>query len=178
MNDDDRQAARFAVVNELRGINYRLSYWWNRLHPLDNPVVTGIDLDLLREQHVVVPTTTMMPVPSRQQLTAFLTACCNLSVAEVEQIQDMNEIVDILRREVEKRERKLSDRISPEKRTRPMSFKRAARLMGKGDSKDAAEWLSQCVQDGTFQCEHVSRQNHVFSIDDFPESVWPTIRPK
>ena len=69
-------------------------------------------------------------------------------------------------------------RIPPDERTRPMSFRRAAKLMGKGTSRDAAEWLSASVRDGTIRCEHVSRQTHIFSKYDFPKSAWPQILPE
>lgn len=68
--------------------------------------------------------------------------------------------------------------IAPEDRTAPMTYRRAAKLMGKGDSKDAAEWLSKSVRDGSIACEQFgSRQSHVFSKHDFPKSVWPMILP-
>lgn len=69
-------------------------------------------------------------------------------------------------------------KIPPEERTIPMSYKRAASLMGKGRSKDAAEWLSASVRDGSIRCEYISRQSHVFSKNDFPKSVWPQILPQ
>ena len=62
-------------------------------------------------------------------------------------------------------------------RTIPMAYRRAAKLMGKGDSQDAAEWLSKSVKNGKIVCEHVTRQMHVFSRRDFPENVWPRILP-
>jgi hypothetical protein len=68
-------------------------------------------------------------------------------------------------------------RILPGKRTRPMSYREAARLMGKNDSRDAAEWLSAAVESGIVHCEHVSRQTHIFHLDDFPKNVWPRILP-
>lgn len=68
--------------------------------------------------------------------------------------------------------------IPPGDRTIPMSYRRAAKLMGKGDSQDAAEWLSKSVGDGAIPCEHYSRQTHVFSRQWFPQSVWPQIVPK
>ena len=63
-------------------------------------------------------------------------------------------------------------------RTVPMSYRRAAKLMGKGDSQDAAEWLSKSVADGSIPCDHISRQTHVFSRKSFPEAAWPQITPK
>lgn len=68
--------------------------------------------------------------------------------------------------------------IPPENRTIPMSYRRAAKLMGKGDSQDAGEWLSKSVSDGSIPCEHVTRQTHVFSLESFPAAVWPQITPK
>ncbi len=68
--------------------------------------------------------------------------------------------------------------IPPEDRTIPLSYRRAAKLIGKGDCQDAAEWLSKSVADGSIPCEHVSRQTHVFSKRSFPEAVWPEIMPK
>jgi hypothetical protein len=69
-------------------------------------------------------------------------------------------------------------KIPPAKRTKPMSFREAARRMGKGSSRDAAEWLSAAVRDGSVACEHISRQLHVFSLDDFPQSVHQQILPE
>lgn len=68
-----------------------------------------------------------------------------------------------------------TDRIPPEERTKPMSYRRAAKLMGKGDSRDAAEWLSASVKDDSIRCEHISRQTHVFSRCDFPKEAWRLI---
>ena len=65
--------------------------------------------------------------------------------------------------------------IPPDERTRPMSYKDAAYFLGKGRSKDAAEWVSKCVKDGTIPCEDFSRQKHVFSKRSFPEGTWPSI---
>jgi hypothetical protein len=67
--------------------------------------------------------------------------------------------------------------IPPAKRTKPMSYRMAASYLGKGRSKDAAEWVSACVADGTLQCVHLSRQNHVFSLDNFPAAVHDHIKP-
>lgn len=67
-------------------------------------------------------------------------------------------------------------KIPPEFRTVPMSYRRAAKLMGKGVSKDAAEWLSKSVHDGSIACDHRSRQMHVFSVSDFPKNVWSLIQ--
>jgi len=83
----------------------------------------------------------------------------------------------IVRMEGRSRKRAPKAPIPPEDRTIPMSYRRAATLMGKGASKDAAEWVSACVADGTIRCEHKSRQAHVFSKQDFPKGVWRSILP-
>jgi hypothetical protein len=71
----------------------------------------------------------------------------------------------------------ISGKIPPAYRTKPMSFRRAARLLGKGSSRDAAEWLSKSVQDKSYRCEHITRQNHVFDKRQFPKSIWPKLEP-
>ena len=68
--------------------------------------------------------------------------------------------------------------IPPEDRTRPLSFRDAARYMGKGTGKDAAEWISAVVKDGTIKCESQTRQMHVFSRQNFPKEVWSQILPR
>ena len=74
--------------------------------------------------------------------------------------------------------RELAGGITPaDERTKPMSYRQAARYMGKGNSQDAAEWLSKCVRDGTIRCRHLSRQSHVYSIRDFPQTVRSQILP-
>jgi hypothetical protein len=68
--------------------------------------------------------------------------------------------------------------IPPEKRTRPMTYREAARYLGKGDSKDAAEWVSVGVEVGDLDCEHFSRQQHIFNREQFPMETWQHIVPK
>ena len=73
--------------------------------------------------------------------------------------------------------------IAPENRTKPMSYRKAAVHIGKSSGerkqarKDAAKWLRKCVVDGTYACEHITRQTHVFNKNDFPESAWKSIMP-
>jgi site-specific DNA-cytosine methylase len=64
-------------------------------------------------------------------------------------------------------------KIPPTKRTRPMSLREAARLMGYGASRDAAEKLRAAIDTGAVPCETLTRQQHVFSLDDFPKKRWP-----
>ena len=68
--------------------------------------------------------------------------------------------------------------IPPERRTKPMSYRKAAKYLGKGDSQDAAEWVKSCVKDGTLRCEDLSRQAHIFDGDQFPAESHQYIRPK
>lgn len=74
------------------------------------------------------------------------------------------------------------DTISAADRTKPMTLKQAAKLMGKGtkygSGKDAAEWLSKSIADGSIPCEQITRQQRVFSKQSFPETVWPKILPE
>jgi hypothetical protein len=67
--------------------------------------------------------------------------------------------------------------IPPDKRTRPMSYRAAAKHLGKGDSKDAAEWVSVAVEVGDLDCEQITRQMHVFNRDQFPIETWQEILP-
>jgi hypothetical protein len=64
-------------------------------------------------------------------------------------------------------------RIPPAKRTRPMTLREAARLMGHGNSRDAAERLRAAINAGAVPCQTLTRQQHVFSLDDFPTANWP-----
>jgi hypothetical protein len=77
-------------------------------------------------------------------------------------------------------------KIPPGKRTRPMSLKEAARLMGYTvdkhgtavPSKKAAESLRKAMDAGAVAFEERSRMRFVFSRDDFPKESWPKILPK
>lgn len=68
--------------------------------------------------------------------------------------------------------------IPPDKRTKPMTKKRAARLLGRtGDENRAVEWLNACVDDGTIRYEKRSRQSGVYHRDDFPPEAQSAIAP-
>jgi hypothetical protein len=69
-------------------------------------------------------------------------------------------------------------KIPPAKRTRPMSLREAARLMGYENSRDAAEKLRAAIKTGALKYEKLTRQQHVFSIDDFPSNIHKQILPK
>jgi hypothetical protein len=64
--------------------------------------------------------------------------------------------------------RKRRTRIPREHRTRPMSYREAARLMGYGRSKDAAERLIAAVRNGAVAQEPLTRKQHIFDRRDFP----------
>lgn len=103
----------------------------------------------------------------------------NLHVRKFESIIRENEgAADDESRRQNAKSRRQKAKISPVKRTKPMTFKQAAKFMGKGDSRDAAEWLSKAVKDGSVQCEHITRQTHVFSLEDFPKNIHKEILPK
>jgi hypothetical protein len=54
-------------------------------------------------------------------------------------------------------------------RTKPMSLKTAARLMGYGEGKDAVERLRATIEVGAVACETLTRKQHVFDRRDFPK---------
>jgi hypothetical protein len=62
-------------------------------------------------------------------------------------------------------------RIRPEYRTRPMTLREAARLMGYGQSKDASERLRAAIKAGAVPCETLTRQQHIFSKKAFPSEA-------
>jgi hypothetical protein len=50
--------------------------------------------------------------------------------------------------------------------------------MGYGDSRDAAEKLRAAIDTKAVRCETLTRQQHVFSLDDFPKNIHKQILPK
>lgn len=71
-------------------------------------------------------------------------------------------------------------KIPPELRTIPMTLKKAAQLMGytryRGDD-EAVKLLRASITDGTVLAESLTRQQHIFSKNDFPVAVWPELVP-
>jgi hypothetical protein len=63
-------------------------------------------------------------------------------------------------------------RIPPEDRTRPMTLKEAAQLMGYEGGKQGASRLSQAIDSGAVKAESRTRQQYVFTKQDFPKEVW------
>lgn len=71
-----------------------------------------------------------------------------------------------------------SRQIPPEKQTKPMTKKKAARLLGRtGDESRAVEWLNACIADGIIRWECRSRQSGIYHRDDFPAESQDAIRP-
>lgn len=69
--------------------------------------------------------------------------------------------------------------IPPSRRTRPLSYRKAAKLLGlPGSPKKAAESLAAAVREKTYRCVHHSRQMHFFDIRDFPKDVHDLVRAK
>lgn len=68
--------------------------------------------------------------------------------------------------------------IPPDKRTKPLTKKQAAKLLGRhGDENRAVEWLNACIEDGIIRWEKRSRQSGIYHRDDFPAEVQDRIRP-
>jgi hypothetical protein len=73
------------------------------------------------------------------------------------------------------------DRIPPERRTIPMTLKKAAECLGYTDhhgEKNAVEMLSKSIRDGSFRAEKLNRQRYVFDRSDFPEEAQQEIKLK
>ena len=68
-------------------------------------------------------------------------------------------------------------RIHPSHQTRPMSLREAARHMGYGSSKDAAEKLRAAIESDAVGHQKRTRQQHIFDRRDFPSEVWQKIIP-
>jgi excisionase family DNA binding protein len=51
----------------------------------------------------------------------------------------------------------------PERRTKPMSLKEAAHLMG-----CSYRWLCRAIKSGAIKCTKLSRQQYIFDQDDVP----------
>jgi hypothetical protein len=73
------------------------------------------------------------------------------------------------------------DKIPPHLRTKPLSIKQAAVLMGYCDAirfgKQGAKRLKAAMQDRAVAFEKLSRQSYVFSKADFPQNVWGQLDP-
>jgi hypothetical protein len=65
-------------------------------------------------------------------------------------------------------------RIAPANRTRVMTLKEAARLMGYSGSK-AHQRLRRAIEDGDVPFERFGRQAYIFDKNSFPIEVWPKL---
>lgn len=61
--------------------------------------------------------------------------------------------------------------IAAEHQTKPISKKKAAKLLGKPDESSGVRWLNKCIEDGTIRCTQRSRTAYVFDRRDFPENA-------
>ena len=59
--------------------------------------------------------------------------------------------------------------IPPERRTKPVPLKKAAKALGKTADKVGAEWVKKCIVDGTLRAEEITRQSYVFDLDQIPK---------
>lgn len=157
-----------SLANSLATANERLVYWFDLLCPDWKPEKTGAQII----EGSLVPTWTTKLDGARRYLIARLGYS-----SDAVDVMAPAKLIELLKREVESKTREPdAKKIPPEHRTKPMSYRKAAELLGKGSGKDAAEWMSKCVQDGTIACERITRQTHVFDTRDFPETVWPRIK--
>jgi hypothetical protein len=78
---------------------------------------------------------------------------------------------ELLRRQIPR-----ENPIPPERRTKSMTLKRAARLMGIDASKPA-EQLKRQIDAKTTAAHKLTRQSYIFDTADFPASVQAKIRP-
>jgi hypothetical protein len=86
------------------------------------------------------------------------------------------EVVSFVKDPDEKVRHELGDmtpqtKIPPDERTRPMSLKEAASLMGLFGGK-AVERLRNAMNRGAIKYESLTRQTYVFSRTNFPKEVW------
>lgn len=66
--------------------------------------------------------------------------------------------------------------IPPGHRSKPISKKQAARLLGQLNEDSGVRWLNDCIADGTIACEQQSRQRFVFDCRQFPVGAQEQLR--
>jgi site-specific DNA-cytosine methylase len=95
----------------------------------------------------------------------------------LDQIRAMSsvELAKILRRDWKRRQRRAKGKIPPDRRTRPLTLREAARLMGFGGNKGGAAQLKRHIEVRALKAKKQSRQAYVFDRTDFPESNWPKL---
>lgn len=67
--------------------------------------------------------------------------------------------------------------IPPEHRSKPLTKKKLAALLGRPNEDSGVKWLNNCIADGIFRCEKYSRQSYVFDLREFDAAVQNQIRP-
>jgi hypothetical protein len=76
-----------------------------------------------------------------------------------------------------KREAAVPTKIPAHKRTKPLCLKSAAQWMGYGYHSQAVKKLRAAMKAGAVRYEKRTRQQYVFSRDDFPKESWPQVIP-
>jgi hypothetical protein len=94
-----------------------------------------------------------------------------------ELIREADLAADWLERRTATRQPDNNDTIPAEFRSKPLSKKKAAQLLGKPNEDSGVKWLNACIKDGTIRCEDHTRQSFVFDLRQFPESVHDQMRP-
>ncbi len=68
--------------------------------------------------------------------------------------------------------------IPVEHRSKPITKKKAAKLLGRsGNEGRAVEWLNNCINEGTISCMEMSRQSFCFDIRQFPKDKHQQLSP-
>ena len=70
----------------------------------------------------------------------------------------------------------VSSAIPSEHRTKAITLRKAAALLGKPEPSSGTKWLKQCIEDGTISCEKISRQSYVFDLREFPANTHHQLR--
>jgi hypothetical protein len=63
-------------------------------------------------------------------------------------------------------------------RTRAMSYREAAKYLGRPNPDSGVKWLKKCITDGIISCETLSPRAHVFDCRQFPPNVQGSILPR
>lgn len=72
---------------------------------------------------------------------------------------------------------KSGTQIPAEYRSKPISKKLAAKLLGRLQEDSGVKWLNLCIADGTITCEPHTRLSSVFDIRQFPEATHAKLLP-
>jgi len=69
-----------------------------------------------------------------------------------------------------------STTIPAQYRTKVMTKKNAAKLLGRPNPDSGVKWLNDCIKDGTISCEEINRQTFVFDKREFPKETQPSLK--